>query len=247
MKRYLENNFLSPLFEKIRVLRSSIEQQEKQHFTSQKEGDKTPSYSLERKKKESMMPNFIVLDTETTGLDSYTHSLLDIPGVSWNPLTGEKKVLFSFFVNEDIKDMIVDPEAMKVNRIDLDEVQYKGLLPKQSVQEIEKSLQEHYGKDFTPPVIIAQNAHFDLGFTKRLYKLAGMNIEKHFQRRVLDVPGVLYWLMLTGKMDTQYPNFNNLLKETDVHLSPNLAHTAKADAVALAEAIDRLYKKFREK
>lgn len=240
MKRYYEHNFLSPLFEKFRVLRNSIERQEEQDFTTDQKQDK-----VQRTKGNGIMPNFIVLDTETTGLDPSRHGILQVAGVSWNPETGRKEVLFDILINEGTN-FEVDEEAMKVNRINLEQVRLNGYSPSSSVDIIEEAFKKEFGENFKPCVIAAQNAGFDKSFVQRLYKLAGRDFEEHFQRRVLDVPGIMYWLMLMGDIKPQYPNFNNFLNETSVFLSPAMAHTAKADAVALAEGLDNLYRRFKK-
>lgn len=240
IKRYYERNFLSPLFEKIRVLRSGIEHREKQPFTGEKFAGTLP-----RQERQQRMPDFIVLDTETTGLNPAIHSILQIAGVKWVPETGEKKLLFDFYVYEG-ENMVIDQDAMRVNRLNLDEIRQKGLSPREAVREIDRALKSEYGENFRPCVIAAQNAGFDKSFAQRMYTLAEKDYEEHFERRVFDVPGVMYWLMLMGDIKTQYPNFNNFLKETEVFLSPALAHTAKADAMALAEGLNNLYRRFKK-
>ena len=188
------------------------------------------------------MPNYVVIDVETGGIDPQKHSILEIAGVLWTPGSGTKEI-FSTYIKEN-QIMAVD-EALKINKIDLDTVLCDGRTPEDTIVYIKQRLDLFFGKKRTPCVLVAHNAHFDYGFTKRLYELANEDIKKDFSRRTLDTAGILQWLMITNKLPLHHPTSDFLFEQTNVYVPDNLRHTALGDAKATADALEVLYRKNR--
>ena len=69
----------------------------------------------------TMKNTFLVIDTETGGLSCKKNSILSIAGVIWQP-RGEISKLFDFYIKEPV--MNVEERALKVNKINMNEVKY---------------------------------------------------------------------------------------------------------------------------
>jgi DNA polymerase III epsilon subunit-like protein len=64
---------------------------------------------------------YLVIDTETGGLDPEKNSILSIAGVLWEPGKTIEPV-FDMYVKEHFID--VEPAALKVNKIDMNKVHH---------------------------------------------------------------------------------------------------------------------------
>ena len=178
---------------------------------------------------------YLVVDTETGGLSCDEHSLLSFAGIAWTP--GEEPTpAFDIYVKED--DINTIPKALEINKIDLNEVNTKGFSPSDAVKAIRKALDVHFGEKRKRIQLIAHNAPFDLGFIKRLYRLAGENFNDDFRDRALDTCSVLQFLMLAGKIDGYRANADTLFKAAGVEIEEKDRHTAFGDAYATAKSLN---------
>jgi DNA polymerase-3 subunit epsilon len=184
---------------------------------------------------------FLVVDTETGGLNSDTTSILSIAGVVWEP---QKKIkpLFDFYICED--EIITEERALQVNKIDLAVVKQEGLSPSEAVIEIKKKLDKRFGPDRKPIMLVAHNAPFDVGFIKRLYKLAKQDYYADFYSRALDTCSILHYLMILGKVQGYRASADVLFEATSVKIPKKDRHTAKGDALATARALEKLLAMF---
>tara|TARA_Y100000034_G_scaffold107259_1_gene136645 strand:+ start:321 stop:893 length:573 start_codon:yes stop_codon:yes gene_type:complete len=184
---------------------------------------------------------FLVVDTETGGLDPKKNSILSIAGIVWEP---RKKIksLFDFYVCED--EINATEQALKVNKIDLEMVREEGLSPNETVIEIKKKLDKRFGPDRKPIMLVAHNAPFDVGFIKRLYLLAGQDYYVDFKNRALDTCSILHYLMISGKIKGYRASADVLFEATSVKIPKKDRHTAKGDALATARALEKLLAMF---
>lgn len=192
---------------------------------------------------------FLVIDTETGGLDPGKHSLLSIAGVIWG-LETPPQTLFSFYVRED--NLSIDPEALAVNKINLNEVVSKGLTPKEACLFIQQKLTlvlNPNSETFLPsePLTVAgHNVGFDIAFLKRLFRLGNSDVySKLFSHRSLDTASVLKFLQLMGHIPSGKVNSDILFQYCGVVVPEEHRHTALGDAVGTAASLDYLLKKFR--
>ena len=183
---------------------------------------------------------FLVVDTETGGLDCEKHSLLSIAGVIWEPRT-KLEPIFDLYIREHFINAV--PQALKVNKIDLNKV-YMGHQPYDAIIKIRKALDEHLGADRKPIQLVGHNVSFDLGFIKRLYRHAGQNFGDDFRDRALDTCSILQFLMISGKADGYRASADLLFKTAGVELKEEDRHTALGDAVATAQSLEVLINKF---
>ena len=85
---------------------------------------------------------YLVVDTETGGLDPKKHSILSIAGVVWQPRKNIEP-LFDFYICED--EIKTTKRAMEVNKINLDTVEEEGYGCYEAVREIKKALNKRFG------------------------------------------------------------------------------------------------------
>ena len=186
---------------------------------------------------------YVVLDTETGGLNPKIHSLLEISAFIWRPFK-EIKPLFDTYVKEgEIRTM---PKALEINQIDLSEVQEKGLSPRETVILIKKALNKELGQARKPVKIIAHNSSFDYGFLERLYKLAGLSIHDDFYSRTIDSSSILEFMLLTGQVKGYRASADVLFEAADIKLDDSQRHRAHYDAFATAIALETLINKYKK-
>lgn len=186
---------------------------------------------------------YVVLDTETGGLNPKIHSLLEISAFIWRPFK-EIKPLFDTYVKEG--EICTVPKALEINQIDLNEVQEKGLSPRETVVLIKKTLNKELGQARKPVKIIAHNSSFDYGFLERLYKFAGLSIHDDFYNRTIDSSSILEFMLLTGQVKGRRASADVLFEAADIKLNDSQRHRAHYDAFATAIALETLINKFKK-
>ena len=172
----------------------------------------------------------ITLDTETGGLDPFHHSILSIGLVS-----GDGEHMDEFYVLES--ELVTDPRAMAVNRIDLDHVRDQGLSPEDACLRLEA-----FAQKVCPDggVIAGHNVAFDIAFLRRLYRLADRPIPGLFCHRTLDTHTLLWSLGMAGFIPTNVRGSDAAFKYFDIEPPEALRHTALGDAVATRKLLAAL-------
>jgi DNA polymerase-3 subunit epsilon len=185
---------------------------------------------------------YLVIDTETGGLDPKKNSILSIAGVLWEPGKTVEPV-FDLYVKEHF--INVEETALKVNKIDMNKVHIADE-PYIVVKKIQNALNEYLGTDRKAIQLVGHNIAFDIAFTKRLYRHAGLEKEyrNDFRDRALDTCSILEFLMLSGKADGYRASADLLFKTAGVELKEEDRHTALGDAVATAQSLEALINKF---
>jgi DNA polymerase-3 subunit epsilon len=181
---------------------------------------------------------YIVLDTETGGLNPKEHSLLEMSGILWRP-GKEIKPVFDCYVKED--EITTVPRAMEVNQIDLNVVQERGKSPKEAIKYIKESLDKELGPRRRPVKILAHNASFDYGFLQRLYNLAGEKINKDFYGRTIDTASILEFLMIVDHIKGNRASADVLFESTNNRLEEHERHRSYYDALATAKSMETLF------
>lgn len=183
---------------------------------------------------------YLVVDTETGGLDAKKHSILSIAGVAWKA-NCEIEPLFDFYICED--KIETTKRALEVNKIDLEIVKEEGYGCYEAVREIKKALNKRFGHDRKPLTLIGHNISFDVGFIKRLYEQAGQDYYVDFRNRALDTATILEFFMIAGKIDGFRASADVLFAATNVKIEEQDRHTARGDAIATAKALNTLVSK----
>jgi len=192
------------------------------------------------------MTRLLVLDTETGGIDSATQSVLSVGLVVWDDgqLVAQTEVL----VAEN--PVVTTPEAMAVNRIDLERHKAQALPPAVAVERIEQFVAAHFGDAFEAGekvVLAGHNIGFDIGFLKRLYRLTEMPFERRFSHRSVDTASIMRFLQLCGLAPAEALTSDGAFAFFGIEPALGDRHTALGDARATAELLQRLVGLVRER
>ena len=182
----------------------------------------------------------IVVDTETGGLDPARHSILSVAAVVWD--SAELGDACEFFVAESVVE--VAPTAILRNNIDVSWVCRNGISPAAAVEKLNSFLEFHFPglKDGQRVALAGHNVAFDVGFLKRLYRLAGADYEKVFSHRVLDTASVARFLMLAGRLAVSGVGLDELLTHFGLTADLDERHSALGDAKVTAQLLQELVK-----
>lgn len=187
-----------------------------------------------------MSEKFLVIDAETGGIDPRNNSLLSIAGVLWEARKTPIP-LFSFFVKEP--EVFTTPEALAVNKIDLEDITKFGYSPRKCIDTIRSSTLEHF--PFRKRITLAgHNVQFDIAFLKRIYDMEGEDISKDFNSRILDTSSVISFLRNSGHIKGGSSKSDFLFDFCEIEFAENERHTALGDAYATAKALNVLIERF---
>lgn len=183
------------------------------------------------------MPKVLIIDTETGGLDPAACSVLSIAAVVWDD--GRLLDEAELFVREP--HILADAESLKINAIDPAWLENHGLPPVAVVSSLRSLITKHFGGGLPRRVTIAgHNVSFDIGFLKRLYRMAGEDYGADFSHRSLDTSSMVALLMLAGLVPLAAASSNNAFEYFGIDVPSGKRHTALADARATAELLSRL-------
>lgn len=190
----------------------------------------------------------VIIDTETGGLDAHRHSLLQVGLVSWQD--GVMVDTDEFYVREEL--IITVPEAMEINKIDLNVVNLKGLRPAQACTRFNRFVMRHRGIDSDDPDAGAKkpkarlagwNVAFDRDFLKRMFYMgAEINGIPGVAHRLFDAPTLAFALASCGKLDIPVDKINSdtVFSYFGCNPSKDKRHSAESDALATGEIITRM-------
>lgn len=167
----------------------------------------------------------IVIDTETGGLDPAEHSILSIG------LVTDTDELDVPLIREPA--LCTTPKAMEVNGIDLTAVAQHGVSVEDACEAVDTFLKKHMSQhEWGLCVMAGHNITFDMGFLKRLYRLAGRPFARTVPHRTVDTHTLLFSLWQAGKLpadalksDGAFAHFNLPVGQAGFE-----AHTAIGDA-----------------
>ncbi len=176
--------------------------------------------------------NVVILDTETGGLDPLTHSMMTIGLVS-----GDGTHQTEIWVAEP--EIIADPRALAVNRLDPAEVAREGVTPSAACDAVDSFL---WAVDPIAgrPMVVGHNVAFDNAFMRRMYTMAGRPVNPAFSHRTIDTHTLLWSLMTVGKLPPGVNGSDAAFKHFDVSPPPELRHTALGDAIATRDLFEQL-------
>lgn len=190
------------------------------------------------------MLKLVVLDTETTGLWSDKHALIQLSGkvVISNEVVSEFNFKMRPFMDDE-----VDDNALRINRITLEELASYPT-PEEVLPEVKKYFYQFLDhgdpKDLLTPV--GFNVRFDTGFLRAFFtKQNGWNSYKNiFSGRTIDVQSmVLMYLHANGLDNLDSYSQVNCAKAMGIELNEDSAH----DAVEDSNVCFRMFMKISEK
>jgi DNA polymerase III epsilon subunit family exonuclease len=179
------------------------------------------------------MKQLVVIDVETGGLDDREHSILSLGAVIWTD--GVLSEPFHMFIREE--NMVTTPDAMRVNGITDNDMAH-AMSPSFVVSAFEDWLHSHsvYGR----PTLGGHNiAGFDMGFVKRLYKLAGKKFP--FDYHVQDTMVLAGALRFADRLSVSNVKLDTLCSHFDIKIREiGTPHNAAEDALATAKLFTAL-------
>jgi DNA polymerase III subunit epsilon len=184
------------------------------------------------------MARLVVFDMEMGGLDPCKHSVLSLGAVIWQ----DRRIIDSFEVFVREREIVAEPAAIEVNKIDLQWLQEHGCEPAEAICRFHDFLARHFGAvpGQEKIVLAGHNLHVDLGFLRRLYGAVGLNHEQYFSHRVLDTAGVLRFLHLAGRLPVASAGLGDALTHFGIESAASVRHTALGDATLTAYLLNKL-------
>ncbi len=180
-----------------------------------------------------MSDRLLFIDTETGGLDAGRHSLLSVGLVVWEnrEIIDSKEIL----INDGV--LSVTPEALSVNRIDIEKHRQSAVSSSQAVDGIFEFTGKHFpgrGKI----TLAGHNVHFDAGFLKVFLAANGKDFSEYFSHRLIDTSSILNYLYLAGEIKQKAVSSDEAFKLFSIEVKGR--HTALGDAIATAELFTKL-------
>lgn len=187
-----------------------------------------------------MSKKILFIDVETGGLDPAKHSILTLGACVWND--GVIEDTFEVKIKED--EIVAEPEALKVNGINLDELRDVGVSPNRATILLHNFLLKHdmYKRKIT---LGGHNVVFDVGFLQRLYRLAECyrDYRLFYSHRPMCTMTMANILMFADMLpinsasgDTVFKYFGCAPERT------NDIHEALGDAIASAKSFTEMLK-----
>ncbi|NWF74848.1 MAG: 3'-5' exonuclease [Nitrospirae bacterium] len=185
------------------------------------------------------MARLVVFDMEMGGLDPCRHSVLSLGAVIWQ----DRQIIDSFEVFVREMEIVTEPAAMAVNKIDIQWLQEHGCQPSDAVHQFHDFLARHFGPlPGREKIILAgHNLHADIGFLGRLYGAAGLSHEPYFSHRVLDTASLLRFLYLAGRLPVASAGLGEALAHFGIESASSARHTALGDATLTAHLLNKLF------
>jgi DNA polymerase-3 subunit epsilon len=173
--------------------------------------------------KRSDLSNLVVVDTETTGEDPFTHEILSVAFV---PLASDK----TFEVNIQL---IKDASWTAYGLLNFSNFErawtHSAVEAKDAVARIEKFISDNYSDEIC---LVGHNVAFDRFFLARLAYRAGVKTIKGISHRTIDTYSLLMALNLLGKIPKSSTSSEEAFKHFGILIPSDQRHTALGDATA---------------
>lgn len=175
----------------------------------------------------------LIFDMETGGLYHSLNAVLSLGAIVWE----DGKLLDRTEILIKGDPGYINPEALKINKIVLEEHLEKAL----PIQEAVHTLIQFLNKNFEelPVIVGGHNTHFDVDFLQRLFYLAGddWTYNNYFSHRFLDTMSILYYLYMKKKI----PYLKSLHPALEYfNIAPEPSHEALKDAIDTAKLLNCL-------
>ena len=173
--------------------------------------------------------NYVIIDTETGGLDPSKHSLISVGLVS---ACGTR--MDEFIVKEPT--LMADPRSMAIHGITEHTINEHGLTPDDAVDRFEAFFNNMDG----PVLLVGHNISFDLSFIKRLYRLTNRTQPRKISHRSLDTHTLLWTGIQLGIFPSSTNTSDGAFSHFDIEPPADKRHTALGDAIATQKLVDEI-------
>jgi DNA polymerase III epsilon subunit-like protein len=181
----------------------------------------------------------LVVDTETGGVDPQIHSIFSLAAIVWED--GKLGAEFEVLIVEPL--LAVTGRALEINGIDIVDHCKRGVGPADAVARLQSFLRDHFPEELgsrNKISLAGHNVNFDVGFMKRLFRLAGLSYEDMFSHRVMDTAGLLRFLTLAKKLPLSGAGADEAFQYFGIEVPKGKRHTALGDARATALLLNKL-------
>lgn len=180
----------------------------------------------------------ILVDVETTGLDSEKNQLLEVGMLVIYQMEVVAKLELKIRHNA----YFVTPGAIRANNIDIIKHDEDGITTKEAAEEILKFVEDVKGDSSEKIILIGQNVDFDIRFIEKLmlqeYKIK--DFRKFVGYKKLDIMQVALIKSIEGKVKLENQHLDHLLKELDIDIKENVRHSAIGDCYLEWEVLNKL-------
>lgn len=171
---------------------------------------------------------YLVIDTETGGLDWFHHSLLTL-GLVTGDAAGVTEGLEIAIRHEPY---VVSGGGMKVNRIDLAAHHETALPAPQALEALDAFLSRHFDPQ-APIILVGHNIGFDIAFLRAFLEAQGRSLEPRFSHRSVDTHAVAAALRDAGRLPAELKlSSTALFAHFGIEVPDAQRHTALGDALA---------------
>ncbi len=177
--------------------------------------------------------NYVIIDTETGGLDPSHHSLISVGLVS---ACGTR--MDEFIVRET--PLVSDPRSMAIHGISPTTIEEQGLAPSDAVDRFESFFKSMEG----PVLLVGHNVSFDLSFIKRLYRLASRPESRKISHRSLDTHTMLWTGIQLGIFPSTVNTSDGAFNHFQIEPPADKRHTALGDAIATQKLVSSIMNAF---
>ncbi len=178
-----------------------------------------------------------VADTETTGLDSRVHDVIELSLLRLNDGTQKTWTLKPLNVSS------ADPGALRVNGHKLEDLKLETKLGRETYKEPSSVLVEienWIAEDGVPAenrVLVGQNVAFDKDMLEKLWEKCHAKDTYPFGRRLLDTMSIEFFLNLCQNKMAESYSLSALVKKYGIVNAK--AHSAEADVKATSEVFQK--------
>ncbi|MAJ86993.1 MAG: ribonuclease T [Cellvibrionales bacterium TMED148] len=184
----------------------------------------------------------VVIDVETGGFNSRTDALLEIGAVLLQmDEQGILSIKKSVCTNVDpFQGAIIEPSAIEFNKIDLQDPNRMALHERDALQTVFRPIRREISiTGCTRAIMVAHNAHFDLGFINAAAERNQVKRNPFHPFSCFDtctLAGLAYGQTVLGRA----------CQSANIHYENNEAHNALYDAIKTAEIFCRIINRWRE-
>lgn len=181
-----------------------------------------------------MKRKLLVVDCETSGLDPHKNCILSLAAVVYHD--GAVEDSKQWLVLDALGEF--DEGAFKLNGITREKVLADGLTPWSVIRQLEQMLARH---DMRGKVTLAgHNLPFDVGFLKRLYRLANMDYEAQFSHGGLCTKTAALLLEQAGRLNITSASLTSVAPALGIKHDEDRVHDALEDALVTAQVLRRM-------
>jgi DNA polymerase-3 subunit epsilon len=176
----------------------------------------------------------LFLDTETGGLNPYQHSLLQVGVVAYKG--GEIVDSLSFEVKHD--QYYVTEQAMKINGLDLTEIDKTGMRKDQAVVKLNEFISKNFLKQ---PNLAGHNPSIDKYMVRnQLYESNNLNMDQFISHRMIDTMSIIWALHHAGELPIEACSSTGAFEYFGITVEKR--HNALDDIIATVKLYECLLK-----